>query len=168
MIDTSAFTPKTTYAIYIDASAEKVWQGLTEPDFTKAYFAGFAVAIEPKAGGSFRLLAPDGHVHIEGEVVEWSPPRRLVVTWKVVGMPDFRKLPASLVTYAIADAGGCVRLTLTEAFDWDVPDAILSGGRDGWPAILSSLKSPLETGKPLTMKLAPPQALLDAVKAFDG
>jgi uncharacterized protein YndB with AHSA1/START domain len=166
MVDTSTFTPKTACAIYIDAPAGKVWQGLTEPDFTKRYFAGFAASIEPKAGGVFRLLAPDGHVHIEGEVVDWSPPRRLVVTWKVVGMPDFAKLPASLVSYDITNAGGCVRLTMTEAFDWDVPDAILSGGRDGWPAILSSLKSLLETGKPLTMKLAPPQELLDAVKAL--
>ncbi|MDO9412994.1 MAG: SRPBCC domain-containing protein [Pseudolabrys sp.] len=60
MIDTSNFKPKTTYAIYIDAPANKVWQGLTEPEFTKRYFAGFAAAIEPKVGGVFRLLAPDG------------------------------------------------------------------------------------------------------------
>lgn len=167
MIDTSTFKPKTVYVTYIDATLEKVWQALTDPEFTRAYFAGFAVEAEPKAGGIFRLLAPDGHVHIEGEVVEWSPPHRLIVTWKVVGMPDFSKLPACLVTYDVEQAGGAVRLTMTEAHDWEVPDAILSGGRGGWPAILSSLKSLLETGKPLSIKMAPPQELLDAVAAWN-
>ena len=38
---------------------------------------------------------------------------------------------------------------MTEAHPWDVPDDILAGGRDGWPFILSGLKSVLETGKPI-------------------
>lgn len=56
------------------------------------------------------------------------------------------------------------RLTMTEAHSWDVPDAILSGGRSGWPAILSGLKSLLETGKPLQIAMAPPPGFLEAVK----
>ena len=68
-------------------------------------------------------------------------------------MPNFRELPACLVTYDIEQAGGAVKLTMTEAHSWTVPDAILAGGRAGWPAILSSLKSVLETGKPLEIKL---------------
>lgn len=167
MIDKDRFKPKTVYVTYIDAPAEKVWQALTDPAFTRAYFSGFAVDVEPRTGGAFRLLAPDGHVHIEGEVVEWWPPHRFACTWTVVGMPDFRDLPACLVTYDIEQAGGAVRLTMTESHDWDVPDAILSGGRDGWPAILSSLKSLLETGKALSIKMAPPQELLDAVAAWN-
>ena len=61
-------------------------------------------------------------------------------------MAEFRELPACLVTYEIEQAGGAVKLTITEAHSWDIPDAILQGGRMGWPAILSSLKSVLETG----------------------
>lgn len=167
MIDKTRFKPKTVYVTYIDAAPEKVWQALTDPAFTRAYFACFAVEVEPKVGGMFRLLAPDGHVHIEGEVVEWWPPNRFACTWKVVGMPEFSKLPACLVTYDVEQAGGAVRLTMTEAHDWDVPDSILSGGRDGWPAILSSLKSLLETGKPLSIEMAPPRELLDAVAAWN-
>jgi hypothetical protein len=48
----------------------------------------------------------------------------------------------------------------------ELGDDILSGGRQGWPAILSSLKSVLETGKPLVVKMAPPQRMLDALKAM--
>jgi hypothetical protein len=54
---------------------------------------------------------------------------------------------------------------MTESHCWDVPDAILAGGRQGWPAILSSLKSLLETGRPLFVKMQPPPAdMLAAVK----
>ena len=43
-------------------------------------------------------------------------------------------------------------------------DAILAGGRIGWPAILSSLKSVLETGRPLAIKMEPPTEMMEAVR----
>ena len=61
-------------------------------------------------------------------------------------------------------AGESVRLTMTEAHSWDVPDDLLSGGRAGWPAILSSLKSVLETGKPLSLKMEPPKEMMAAME----
>jgi uncharacterized protein YndB with AHSA1/START domain len=143
-----------------------VWQGLTDPAFTKQYFAGFAVDVEPRTGGAFRMLYPDGRTHIRGEVVDWSPPRRFSCTWEVEGMPGFAELPACLVTYDIEQAGDAVKLTMTEAHSWDVPEAILSGGRSGWPAILSSLKSLLETGKSLVIIMEPPKELMEAIKAL--
>jgi hypothetical protein len=73
-------------------------------------------------------------------------------------------LPVCLVTYEIEQTGGAVKLTMAESHSWDIPDAILQGGRTGWPAILSSLKSVLETGKPLELKMAPPTELMEAVK----
>ena len=62
--------------------------------------------------------------------------------------------------------GESVKLTMTEAHQWDVPDAILAGGRQGWPFILSSLKSVLETGKPITVsvKIGPPKEMMEAVR----
>jgi uncharacterized protein YndB with AHSA1/START domain len=101
---------------------------------------------------------------MSGRVIDWSPPRRFSCTWAVEGMPDFRELPECLVTYEIEPAGGAVKLTITEAHSWAIPDAILAGGRAGWPAILSSLKSVLETGKPLEIKMAPPEGMIEAVK----
>jgi uncharacterized protein YndB with AHSA1/START domain len=166
MVDTTKFKPNTVYVTYIAATPEKVWQGLTDPAFTKQYFAGFAVDVEPRTGGAFRMLYPDGRTHISGEVVDWSPPRRFSCTWVVEGMPGFAELPACLVTYDIEQAGDAVKLTMTEAHSWDVPEAILSGGRSGWPAILSSLKSLLETGKSLVIIMEPPKELIEAVKAL--
>ena len=164
MVDVSKFKPKTVYVTYIAATPERVWQALTQPEFTKQYFAGFAIDVEPREGGAFRMLYPDGRVHIAGRVIEWSPPRRFACTWVVEGMAEFRDLPECLVTYEIEPAGESVQLTMTEAHSWDVPDDLLSGGRAGWPAILSSLKSVLETGKPLSLKMEPPKEMMAAVE----
>ena len=80
-------------------------------------------------------------------------------------MPQYA-LPDCLVTHDIEWAGGCVRLTMTESHLSDVPDAILSGGRAGWPAILSSLKSVLETGKPLSAQMEQSTEMLAALQAL--
>jgi uncharacterized protein YndB with AHSA1/START domain len=161
---TTSFKPQTVYVIHIASTPEKVWQALTDPTFTRQYFGGFAIDVEPRQGGAFFLRYPDGRVHMSGRVVEWSPPRRFSCTWVVEGMPDFRGLPECLVTYDIEQAGGAVKLTMTEAHSWDVPDDILAGGRQGWPAILSGLKSVLETGKALDTKMEPPPGFVEAVK----
>jgi uncharacterized protein YndB with AHSA1/START domain len=164
MTDAIKFRPKTIYITYIAATPERVWEALTDPAFTQQYFGGFAVDVEPRTDGSFRLLYPDGRVHISGKVVDWSPPHRFSCTWLVEGVEEFAELPECLVTYDIEQAGGCVRLRMTESHSWNIPEAILSGGQAGWPAILSSLKSLLETGKPLAIKMEPPKDMLNAVK----
>lgn len=164
MLDVSKFKPKTVYVTYIASTPDKVWQALTDPAFTKQYFGGFAVDVEPKAGGLFRLLYPDGRTHISGRVVEWLPLRRFSCTWVVEGMKDFADLPECLVTYDIEPAGDAVRLTMTEAHSWNVPDAILAGGAQGWPAILSGLKSLVETGSAPKIAMGMPAGFLEAVQ----
>jgi uncharacterized protein YndB with AHSA1/START domain len=111
------------------------------------------------------MRMPDGRFDIKGRVVEWDPPRRLSATWEV-DFAEFRELPACLVSYDIEPMGGSVKLTMTEAHQWAVPDAILAGGRQGWPLILSGLKSVIETGKAIavSVKMGPPQEMLDAIK----
>jgi len=164
MTDIAKFKPKTVYVAYIDASADKVWQALIDPAFTKQYFFGFAIDIEPRTGGVFKLLGPDGGTHVSGEVIERSPPHRLCVTWQVAGMKDFGELPECLVSYDVERAGGSVRLTMMESHSWDVPEAILRGGQSGWPKVLSSLKSVLETGKRLSVETGMPEGFVEAVQ----
>jgi uncharacterized protein YndB with AHSA1/START domain len=164
MIKIESFKPATVYTIYIAASPEKVWQALTTAEFSRKYFFGFAVEAELKVGGSFIIRTPDGSVHIDGEVIECDPPRRLSVTWNVNWPELIERLGPTLVSYEIEPAGDAVRLTMTESHDRPLDDDILSGGRQGWPAILSSLKSLLETGEPLVVKMAPPARMLAALK----
>ena len=68
-------------------------------------------------------------------------------------MQGYSELPECLVGYEIEQSGEAVRLTMIESHSWDVPEAILKGGQTGWPKILSSLKSVLETGNPVAMKM---------------
>ena len=56
------------------------------------------------------------------------------------------------------------KLTLLQSHDRPISDDILSGGRAGWPAILSSLKSLLETGEAMAIPMQPPQRMLAALK----
>ena len=164
MIDLAKFKPKTVYVTYIASTPQKIWDALTRSEFTQQFFFGRTIEIEPRRGGAFRLLAPDGSTHVSGEVVEWSPPHRLCVTWRVAGMKDFGELPACLVSYDVVQSGASVQLTMMESHSWDVPEAILKGGQSGWPKILSSLKSVLETGKSLSIAGGMPRGFLEAVQ----
>jgi uncharacterized protein YndB with AHSA1/START domain len=163
-MNTDNFKPDTIYTIYLASTPEEVWQALTTAEFSRQYFFGFAFEMEPRVGGSFIARAPDGSTHIDGEVRACDPPRKLSVTWNVNWPGLVEKLGQTIVTYEIAQAGDAVRLTMTESHERELPEDILSGGRTGWPAILSSLKSVLETGKPLAIKLEPPLKMLAALK----
>jgi uncharacterized protein YndB with AHSA1/START domain len=158
------FKPMTVYTIYIASTAEKVWQALTSAEFSRKYFFGNSVEIEQRVGGAYVVRTPDGALHISGEVMECNPPNRLTVTFNVNWPELIEKLGPTLVTYEIEQAGEAVKLTMIEAHDRPLSDDILSGGRQGWPAILSSLKSVLETGKPLVVKMGPPQRMLAALR----
>ena len=163
-MDISSFKPTTVYTIYIAATPAQVWEALTTAELSRRYFFGNAVEVDLKVGGAFIVRAADGSLHIGGEVFECAPPRRLTVTFNVKWPALIEKLGPTLVTYEIEPAGNAVRLTMTESHDRPIDDDILSGGRQGWPAILSGLKSLLETGEPLAVKMAPPQRMLDALK----
>jgi uncharacterized protein YndB with AHSA1/START domain len=163
-MDIDRFKPTTVYAIYIASSPEKVWEALTKGELSQKYFFGNAVEVDLRAGGTYVVRQADGSIHISGEVIECIPARKLTVTFNVNWPELIENLGATLVTYEIEPAGEAVRLTMTESHDRPIDDDILSGGRQGWPAILSSLKSLLETGSALNIKMAPPQQMLAALK----
>ncbi len=99
-------------------------------------------------------------------MLEYDPPRKLSVTFNVNWPELIEKLGPTLVTYDIEPVGDAVRLTMSEGHDRPLSDDILAGGRSGWPAILSGLKSLLETGKAPQIKMAPPAQMLAALKAM--
>jgi uncharacterized protein YndB with AHSA1/START domain len=158
------FKPAIVYTIYIAATPEKVWQALTSAEFSWKYFFGNAVEVDLKVGGAYIVRTPDGALHISGEVIECDPPRKLTVTFNVNRPALIDKLGPTLVTYEIEPAGDVTRLTLLQSHDRPLSDDILSGGRQGWPAILSSLKSLLETGNAMVIPMQPPARMLAALK----
>jgi uncharacterized protein YndB with AHSA1/START domain len=158
------FKPVTIYTIYIASTPEKVWEALTSAEFSRKYFFGNAVEVDLKIGGAYIVRTPDGALHISGEVIECDPPKKLSITFNVNWPELIEKLGPTLVTYEIELIGDAVRLTMTESHDRPLSDDILSGGRQGWPAILSRLKSLLETGEALVIKMQPPQRMLAALQ----
>ena len=158
------FKPTTVYTIYIASTPEKVWEALTSAELSRKYFFGNSVEVELRVGGAFIVRTPDEALHISGQVFECDPPNKLTVTFNVNWPELIEKLGPTLVTYEIEPAGEAVKLTMTESHDRPLSDDILSGGRQGWPAILSGLKSLLETGRPMAIKMAPPQRMLAALQ----
>lgn len=103
------FKPLTAYTIYIASTPEKVWQALTSAEFSRQYFFGNAVEVDPRLGGAFIVRTPDGALHISGEVLAYDPPRKLAVTFNVNWPELVEKLGPTLVTYEIEQVGDAVR-----------------------------------------------------------
>jgi uncharacterized protein YndB with AHSA1/START domain len=136
------------YVTYIRTTPEKLWQALTAPEFTRRYWCETWQDCDWKVGASWRNMIPDGRVADSGEVLEIEPPRRLVLLWRNEFMPEMRADGDSRLTYELEKVGDSVKLTVIHEID-KPGSKLIEATSQGWPAILSSLKSLLETGEPL-------------------
>ena len=137
---------KFVYVTYIAATRERVWNALIRPEFTSKYWQHDNVS-DWKVGSAWehRESAGARERKLVGEVLEFAAPSRLVMTW---GTPDASPADRSRVTFELAQIDDMVRLTVTH--DELVPGSDMQRGIEaGWPRVLSSLKTLLETGKPL-------------------
>jgi uncharacterized protein YndB with AHSA1/START domain len=136
------------YVTYIRTTPEKLWQALIDPEFTRRYWVGTWQESEWQAGSSWRIVVPDGRLADSGEVLEIEPHRRLVISWRNELFPEAHAEGPSRLTYEIEPVGTSVKLTIIHEID--KPDSKLIGKvSQGWPHILASLKSLLETGEAL-------------------
>jgi len=136
------------YVTYIRTTPEKLWQALLEPEFTRQYWAATWQESEWKPGASWRLMIPDGRVGDSGEILEIEPYRRLVHTWRVEHQPELQSEGYSRLTYELEKLGDSVKLTLIHEIDKS-GSKLIEAVSSGWPHILASLKSLLETGESL-------------------
>jgi uncharacterized protein YndB with AHSA1/START domain len=146
--------PEFVYTTYIETTAEKLWQALTDGAFTERYWFGHRVTSDWSVGSTYRF-ANQGKPMVEGKVLVSDPPKKLAYSWDAVkeGAPDER---ISRVTFDIEPRGKIVKLTVTHD-ELDERGETLRGISSGWPMVMASLKSFLETGKPLPADL-PSQA----------
>jgi uncharacterized protein YndB with AHSA1/START domain len=144
--------PEFVYVTYIETTAEKLWHALTDGDFTQHYWFGVHLRSDWKVGSSFEMVHGDGSVSDAGKVVECDPPRRLAYTFINVSDTYKGEAPA-LATFVLEPYGNLVKLTLTHQ-GFTEGGKFFSAVSKGWPAILSGLKSLLETGKPLEIPYA--------------
>jgi DNA-binding transcriptional ArsR family regulator/uncharacterized protein YndB with AHSA1/START domain len=155
--------PQFVYTTYIRTSPEQCWRGLTDPAFTRRYWA-LAYESDWQPGSAFTLRLDRNDVRIADPaqvILESDPYRRLSYTWHTftpewaaaydIGEEDRAKLaaePRSKVTFDIEPLGEYVRLTVLHD-GFGPGSALLAGISDGWPLLISSLKSLLETGEVL-------------------
>ena len=137
------------YVTFIRTTPEALWAALTQPEFTRAYWSGTWHDTTWEEGSSWKLMFPDGRVADAGEVKEVRKPERLVLRWRNEFMPELKAEGFSTCTFELEPSGEMVKLTVTHQIDWPQSKFIhaVSGG---WPKVLSSLKSLLETGKALS------------------
>jgi uncharacterized protein YndB with AHSA1/START domain len=143
--------PQFVYTTYIRATPQRVFDALVDPELTKDYWGRHRNRSDWKPGSRWTHEDYDdaARVDIAGTVVERTPPKRLVVTW---AFPADEGQPAktSRVTYDVEPFGDVVRLRLTHE-DLEPGSPMLDGISEGWPMVLASLKTLLETGTPIPM-----------------
>ena len=139
--------PEFVYVTYIETTPDKLWEALTSSEFSRRYWFGTELRSDWKVGSPFALVM-NGTTTDVGEILEADPPWRLAYTFRHVLDDDMRNEPPTKVVFAIEPHGKLVKLTLTHE-GFAEGSKFYSGISKGWPAILSSLKSILETGKPL-------------------
>ncbi len=134
---------KFLYVTYIRSTKEKVWDALINPQVTQLYWRHHNVS-DWKQGSVWNHQRCDGSnmIDITGKVIETSPPHRLIISW--ADPKDTSRL--SRVTFDIEPVGDDVKLTVTHD-ELEPGSNMLRGISRGWPMVLSSLKTLLETGK---------------------
>ncbi|MFJ2669548.1 SRPBCC domain-containing protein [Streptomyces sp. NPDC087525] len=152
------------HRVYIRTTPQAVWDAITQPGWSERYGYRCASELDPRAGGTFRVLSSDEMRRhgapeqiIEGEIVEADPPRRLVQTYRMLFSPELAGEPFTRLTYEIEEEpyGGVTKLTVTHdvtgapAHAAQVAGEISEAG-GGWSLLLSDLKTLLETGQAMT------------------
>jgi uncharacterized protein YndB with AHSA1/START domain len=133
------------YTTYIKTTPEKAWQAITNPEFTRQYW-GVEIHSDWKPGSKWNSVMLDGERNrISGEIVEATPPQRLVYTWVSADAPS---APASRVTFEIAKIEEMVKLHIVHD-KLELGSDMATRVSAGWPRVLASLKSFLETGEAL-------------------
>jgi uncharacterized protein YndB with AHSA1/START domain len=138
------------YVTFIRTTPEKLWRALIEPEFTRQFWMETTQESEWKPGASWRIAKPNGDTADNGEIVEIEPHKRLVLTWLNHMFPEMNAEGPSRLTYDLEEQGDTVKLTLKHEMDRS-DSKLIKAVSNGWPGIIASLKSLLETGNALEM-----------------
>ena len=141
--------PRHVFETYIRATPEAIWAAITDPTFTTRYFHRTAIESTFQPGEAVRYVQPDGDDAVIGVIEEVDPPRRLVMTWRVLYDPTLAEEPPSRVEWLVTPGADGVTRVTTIHRDLALSPGTSTSVGEGWPWILDSLKSLLETGEAL-------------------
>lgn len=131
---------------YIKAPIEQVWEALTNPDITQRYWGNTRIQSDWQTGSKIQYMR-GGEITDEHIILEIDKPRKLVHTFQPL-FDEFKNESPSRVSISLIQGGEVVRLTL-EHDNFPPNSKVYLACREGWPMLLSGLKTLLETGKPL-------------------
>ena len=140
------------YVTYIRTTPEKLWSALTDAEFIKQYWFGARCESEWKAGSPWKMHFSDGQITDAGEIVESAPPRRLVIKWHNEWKPELKAEGYSRCAFEIEPVENAVKLTVTHSMDRE-GSKLIEAVSDGWPKVLSNIKSLIETGQVVLEKI---------------
>jgi uncharacterized protein YndB with AHSA1/START domain len=134
------------YVTYIRSTPEKVFEAITKPEIARRYW-GHENVSDWKPGSAWQHVRANEQrtVELVGKVVEVAPPTRLVITWANASQAA-DPASTSRVSFDVAPYKDMVRLTITHD-ELEAGSGMAKGIQQGWPIVLSSLKSLLETGQ---------------------
>jgi len=138
--------PDHIYKAYINAAVDAVWNAITDGDMTVQYFYGTRVVSDWEVGGSMDYLNPDGTKASEGHIIAIDPPKRLEFTFQALWDEAMVAEGPAREVWALAEVNGMVELTIEL---YEAGPKTLDDFANGFPYIVSGLKSLLETGKAL-------------------
>jgi Uncharacterized conserved protein len=135
--------------VYIRTTADKVWQALTQPEMTRQFWSNHRNTSDWRVGSPWRHEDHDDAslVDITGTILESVVSRRLGFTWATPAEAQ-AGTRLSRVVFEMTEDDGVVRLVLTHD-QLSEGSTMAEGIVEGWPMVLSSLKSLLETGTAL-------------------
>jgi uncharacterized protein YndB with AHSA1/START domain len=134
------------YVTVIRTTPEQLWEALTDAKLIRRYWFDAIVECDWKKGSPWRKARGDGSLTDSGEILEIDPPRRMVIRWQGEWKPEFKAEGPSRFTVALEPIGGAVKLTSTHEVKRPESEFIAALA-EGWPLVLSNLKSLLETGE---------------------
>lgn len=143
--------PQHVYQIYIKADPGRVWQAITDPDFTVRYFYRTAIESSLEPGSGYRYVLPDGEPASTGNVEVVEPGRRLVLTWQPLYDAELAAEPPGRVEWLLSPANDDATVTRVRVrhYDLGLSPRTSANVADGWVAILDGMKTLLETGEAL-------------------
>ena len=140
--------PTYVYVTYIHTTAEKLWKALTNSEFTRQYWFGISFNTDWRVGSNLVAQNSDASAGITGKVLEYDPPRRLSYTFLSIQAQG--KEEPTRVVLTLDPVGELVKLTVVHD-QFTAGSKTLESVSQGWPMVLSGLKSLLETGKALAI-----------------